>query len=227
MKIIIGLWVTLAFASPVAAQTALAAADQASTPPAAASSGPPLVLRGFAMITEQRFAAVNTFDAVFGHRMEPFVGGGAQVVFRDGVYVELSVSRFRKVGQRAFRFNGQNFRLGIPLTARLTPVEVAGGYRFAGFARRRVIPFAGGGVGSYSYTETSDFADSSENVDTRHVGYLAVGGVEFRVHRWVGSSVDAQYTHIPGILGVDGISKDAGEDDLGGLAARFKVVIGR
>ena len=82
------------------------------------------------MITEQRFAAVNTFDAVFGHRVEPFWGGGAQVVFRDGVYVDLALSRFRKSGQRAFRFNGQNFRLGIPLTATITPFEMTGGYRF-------------------------------------------------------------------------------------------------
>ena len=90
-----------------------------------------------------------------------------------------------------------------------------------------MIPFAGGGVGWYSYKETSDFADSSENVDTRHVGYLAVGGVEFRVHRLVGLSVDAQYTRVPGIFGTAGISQDAGENDLGGVAARFKVIIGR
>ena len=40
-------------------------------------------------------------------------------------------------------------------------------------------------------------------------------------------SVDAQYTHVLGILGTGGISQDAGEKDLGGIAARVKVLIGR
>ena len=43
----------------------------------------------------------------------------------------------------------------------------------------------------------------------------------------IGLSVDAQYTHVPGIIGAGGISKEAGETDLGGMAARFKVLIGR
>ena len=51
--------------------------------------------------------------------------------------------------------------------------------------------------------------------------------MEFRVQKWIGVAVDAQYTHVPGILGTGGVSKDAGETDLGGIAARFKVLIGR
>jgi opacity protein-like surface antigen len=117
--------------------------------------------------------------------------------------------------------------LGIPLTATITPLEVMGGYRFKLRGAPRLVPYAGAGVGSYGYKETSDFSDPSENVDTRHTGYLAVGGVEFRLHRWMGVSVDAQYTHVLGILGTAGISQDAGEKDLGGIAARFRVIIGR
>ena len=64
-------------------------------------------------------------------------------------------------------------------------------------------------------------------MDAHHVGYLAFGGVEFRVQKYIGLSVDAQYTHVPGILGAGGISKEVGETDLGGMAARFKVLIGR
>jgi len=51
--------------------------------------------------------------------------------------------------------------------------------------------------------------------------------VELRVHRWVGVGVDAQFTHIARILGQGGISKDAGENDLGGTAARVKIMVGR
>jgi len=36
-----------------------------------------------------------------------------------------------------------------------------------------------------------------------------------------------QYSHVPGILGNAGVSQQAGESDLGGVAARFKLVVGR
>ena len=61
----------------------------------------------------------------------------------------------------------------------------------------------------------------------RHIGYLIVGGVEVRVSKWVLADAGVQYTHVPGILGVDGFSKDAGDDDLGGTAFRFKISVGR
>jgi opacity protein-like surface antigen len=142
------------------------------------------------------------------------------------VFLEITASRFKKTGQRAVILDGEPFGLNIPLTAAITPVEFTVGYRF--LRRSSIIPYAGGGFGSYRYTETSSFSiDASEDVDTRHVGYLAVGGAEFRVHRLVGIAGEVQYTHIPGVLGLGGLSKDAGEDDLGGTAVRVKVIVGR
>jgi hypothetical protein len=38
--------------------------------------------------------------------------------------------------------------------------------------------------------------------------------------------VDVQYTTVPGILGEGGISQELGEDDLGGVAVRFRFVLG-
>jgi opacity protein-like surface antigen len=208
----------IAFLLVLASTTVVAA--QADDPPA-------LSLRPFFLAAGERFAAKNSFEAVFGQSVEPFLGGGLQLVDRNGFFIELTASRFKKTGQRAFRTNNQNFGLGIPLTATITPLEVAGGYRFKLPGSPRLVPYVGAGAGSYGYKETSEFSDESENVDTRHTGYLAVGGVEFRLHRWIGASVDAQYTHVLGILGTGGISQEAGEKDLGGIAARVKVIIGR
>ena len=59
------------------------------------------------------------------------------------------------------------------------------------------------------------------------MGYLIVGGAEFRVSRWVAVSGDLQFTRVPGILGEGGISKETGETDLGGTAGRFRLIIGR
>jgi len=195
--------------------------------PAAAQVTPALSIRPFVMFTEQSFTAVDTFDAVFGKTYGPFFGGGVQVVVSDGFFVELTASRFRETGERAFLSGGQSFKLGIPLTATITPFEVSAGYRFRLPTLPRVRPYAAAGFGSYSYQETSDFSQPGEDVDTRHSGFVVNGGAEFRLHPWVGLAVDVQYSQVKGILGNGGVSQQAGESDLGGIAGRFKLVIGR
>ena len=219
----------LAVAAPLSAQTM--AEEQSPTGPtrrqATGAQDPFLSVTAFALAAEQQFAATTTFNAIFGSTSAPFFGGGARVALRSGPYVELAASRFRKTGERAFLFNNQASRLGIPLTATIVPVEVTGGYRLHLRRYPRVVPFGGVGVGWYHYTEVSEFSDPTENVDTRHNGYLVVGGVELKALRWIAFSIDTQYTHVPDILGNGGISEDASEHDLGGTAIRFKVVVGR
>jgi outer membrane protein W len=195
--------------------------------PAAAQDAPAVSIRPLVMMTEQSFAAVDTFDATFGKTFFPFFGGGVQVLIHDNVFVEATASRFRHTGQRAYLSGGKSFQLGIPLTATMTPFELSAGYRFRLTNLPRVRPYAAVGAGSYAYQETSDFSQPGEDVDTRHTGFLVNGGAEFRLHQWVGLDVDLQYTHVPGILGAGGVSQQAGESDLGGIAARFKLVIGR
>jgi opacity protein-like surface antigen len=202
---------------------ALVAAAGIAAPVAAQT--PEVSLRGFVMASEQSFTAIDTFTGVFGRSYGPFFGGGADVTLAEHFYVELAVSRFKQTGQRAFRNAGQVFRLGIPLTATVTPVEVTGGYRF--HLSSHIVPYVGVGFGSYGYKETSDFADAGDNVDTRHSGFVVNAGAEFRLYRWVAVGADAHYTRVSGILGQAGISKDAGENDLGGVAARVKVIVGR
>ena len=223
-----------------AVATFAAAVFLASAAPASAQTVEGLSFRPFAMGSLQRFSASQTFDAAYGRTVEPFFGGGLNITQDDAAYLELSASRFKKTGEQAFFDNGSVFRLGIPMTATITPFELTAGYRFhrrprrlpSSFTRRltapsRFIPFAGGGVGLYRYQQTSAFAAESENVDTRHVGVIVEGGVELRLHRWVGIAVDAHYTYVPGILGEGGLSEQVGEKDLGGIAGRVKLVIGR
>jgi opacity protein-like surface antigen len=195
--------------------------------PAAAQNPPVVSIRPFVMATAQSFAASDTFDASFGKTVLPFFGAGVQVVVNDGFFVELGVSRFRQTGERAFLSNGTPFKLGIPLTATITPLEITGGYRFKPRQYPRVRPYVAAGFGTYAYQETSSFADAGEDVDTTHAGFVMNGGAEFRVHRSVGLALDVQYSHVPGILGTGGLSQQAGESDLGGVAARMKLVVGR
>jgi outer membrane protein W len=191
--------------------------------PAAAQGAPSLSIRPFVMVTDQSFAAADSFEAAFSKTVFPFFGGGVQVVVHDRFFAELSASRFRQNGERAYR----SVKLGIPLVATITPFEITGGYRFRLRQLPRLRPYVAAGFGSYGYTETSTFADPGEDVDTRHSGFVLNGGAEFRLHRWIGLGADVQYSHVPGILGQGGVSQQAGETDLGGVAARFKLVVGR
>jgi outer membrane protein W len=194
--------------------------------PATAQDPPSLSIRPFVMGTTQSFTAADTFDATFQKTRAPFFGGGVQVVMLDQIVVEVVASRFTQTGERAFRADaGSIFRLGIPLTATITPVEVTGGYRFPLWQHAR--PYVAAGFGSYAYKETSDFSDPDENVDRRRSGFVVNGGFEFRLHRWIGASADVQYSRVKGILGTEGLSRQLGEDDLGGVAARFKLIVGR
>jgi hypothetical protein len=216
----------LVLASPVAGQslstTPSRGEEQRSAP--APQRQVHFSVRGVGLFAVEGFSAQETFKGVFGSAAGPFWGGGAQIVFGKRFYGEVNVTRFHKNGQRTFLANGDVMRLGFPVSATIMPVEVAGGYRFELPTHPSLIPYLGAGVGSYGYKETSDGED---DFDTQHVGYLAVAGVEYRVHRLVGFAVDVQYTHIPGIIGSGGISQQADENDLGGTAAPFRIVFGR
>jgi opacity protein-like surface antigen len=201
---------------------------------AAAQAQPPISLsdraevsfRPFFVVIGERFAAQETIKTIFGGSVQPMWGGGLQIAFRRNFYFDATVSRFQRTGERGFFFEGQGYRLGIPLKVTLTPIEVSAGARFA--ASPTVFPYVGAGLGWYSYREESeDSEDLADTFEERHRGYLAVGGVEFRVHRSVGLAVDVQYTRVPDIIGTGGVSQAAGESDLGGVAARFRVIVGR
>lgn len=211
----------------------------AAAAPAWAQTEQGMQLRPVVFVSEQWMNADQTFKAIFGQSNEIFWGGGLNITQDDQFYLELTASRFKKTGQRAFFNNGQAFGLGIPLTATLTPFEVTAGYRFhrrlpprtlAAYRSggpTRFVPYLGGGIGLYRYKETSDFAVSGDDVDVQHVGLIVEGGLEVRVTRWIGIAGDVRFTRVPGILGNGGVSQQAGEDDLGSIGARIRLVVGK
>jgi opacity protein-like surface antigen len=199
-----------------------------------AQNAPIVSIRPFGEIAVERFTANETFTSVFGDSIGMFYGGGVQVTFSDRVYAELSLSRFRRSGEQVYRdpTTGRVFDLNIPLQATLTPLEVTGGYRFHTRRYRWLVPYAGGGVGRFGYQERCTAALAvctavGPDLDVTRAGFVGHGGVELRVHKDVGIAAEVQYTHVSGIFGNSGISADANEKDLGGIAGRIKIVIGR
>lgn len=185
-------------------------------------------IRGF---VDGGFISLNasqSFQALTGDASGNKVGGGAQVIFANGLFVQFGLERYRKTGSRAFVFDGEVFALGISDTITVAPLTVTGGYRFRQFGR--VLPYAGGGIGSYRLREESDFAEAEEIVDERFTGYHVLGGAEFGLWRRGRLSISAagevEYAGVPNALGTGGISQEFAEDDLGGTTVRFKIHVG-
>jgi opacity protein-like surface antigen len=203
---------------------ALIAAAASAPFPARAQSE--FMVRGFADAGSTTFTAAESFKAVLGSERGPVFGGGAEVVTPQGVFVSIRASRFRSTGQRVFLFNGQRFDLGVPVTVTITPLELSAGYRFA---LGRLVPYGGGGVGWHRYEETSRFAEAAEDFKESFQGYHALAGIELRFARWIAGGAEAQWATVPDALGQDpnGVSREFGESNLGGITLRARVVVGR
>jgi|SRR5581483_2960694 len=187
------------------------------------SAGRSVAVYGFGDFSEGVWLARRSFAAVFGRSDAPMFGGGVRLDFRTW-YLEGTVERFEKTGQRVFVSDGSVFPLGISDTVRVVPLSATIGYRREG---RRFTPYVGGGVGRYLYQETSEFANPSENLDEGFTSYHAVGGVVFPGGPWVKPAVEVQFTTVPNALGSVGASAAFDEHNLGGVQVRVKVLIGR
>ena len=188
-----------------------------------------LAIRGFGDVGMVRFAAGDTFDATLGSPSGVFFGGGVEVVLPQQWFLSLRLSHFGKSGERVFVQDNETFPLGIDMKVGITPIEVSAGYRFRSRGQKRnVIPYLGGGIGWHRYTETSDFADTGENVSETFTGYHVVGGAEYRMGRTFAIAGEGQWTTIPDALsGVSSAGDAFGESNLGGIGFRVRFVVGR
>ena len=185
-------------------------------------------VRGFADVGSTTFTASKSFEAVLGSASGKEFGGGVEVLLPRNLFVNLRASRFTHSGERVFVFGGESFKLGIDTSITITPVLLTAGYRFIR-PRWRVVPYGGAGVGWHGYEETSTFATDAENIKDRFTGYQLLGGGEFRIAKWIGAAVEAQWATVPDALGQDpnGVSREFGDTNLGGVTYRVKLVIGR
>src|SRR5690349_9813871 len=87
--------------------------------------------RGYVTFGSTSFAAADTFKAIGGSGTQSGFGGGGNVTgFWRGLFADIGVSQQQIKGERVFMNGGTVYRLGIPLTITVRPVDVAGGWRF-------------------------------------------------------------------------------------------------
>jgi hypothetical protein len=184
-------------------------------------------IKGYGLIGGMSFAASESFDAVLDTSSGVIFGGGAEVGLPwGGLYFGVGAWRFSEEGERVFVAGDEVFRLGIPLTIEVTPIEVTGGWRFKNVSPR-FVPYVGAGWSSYAYQETSDFAEAGDDVDERFSGFHILGGAEFKLTQWLGLGGELAWSTVPDALGTGGASRAFDETDLGGVSYRLKISVGR
>ena len=138
-------------------------------------------------------------------------------------FVQASVDRYEKTGQRLFVSDDELFELGIPNTVTVTPIQVTAGYRQAGTGG--LVGYLGAGAGVLLYKEQSSFASPEDNLDVKHASYHILGGVEWPLWSWLWVGGEGQWTSVPDALGERGVSAAFNENDLGGFALRVKLSV--
>jgi opacity protein-like surface antigen len=171
-----------------------------------------------------QMAAENTASALFGSRGAATFGGALRYSFWRGAFVSAGARTFSKEGERVFvsGVSAPVQKLGFPLSIRVTPAFLTVGYRFRD--GRLVVPYLGAGGAITSYSEQSDVAGEAFDDERSKTGFLGMAGVElgrgtFRFGAEVG------YSSVPDTVGIGGVSKVYGEDDMGGVHAVGKLIV--
>lgn len=168
------------------------------------------------------FTASDTFKTVLETDRGTFLGGGGQARWKNLLF-EVTASNFEDRGERVFVTGGEVFRLGIPTTISMRPIEFTAAYRLPRVWRFR--PYAGGGLGRQRYKEVSDFAGLSENVERSDRSYHVVGGAEIRLWRFIAAGTEVRYRAVRDAIGEGGVSKEFGDTDLGGTSVRLRIIV--
>ena len=169
-------------------------------------------------------AAENSASALFDSTGGPTFGGAVRYSFWRGAFVSAGARTFSREGERVFVQSTSSpvQKLGFPLSIRLTPILLQAGYRFR--HGHMLVPYVAAGVAITSYTEESEVAGETFNTDSTKTGFVGTAGLEvgrgtFRFGAEVG------WTTVTGAVGIAGVSKVYGEDDLGGLHGIGKLIV--
>jgi hypothetical protein len=151
-------------------------------------------------------------------------GGGISYGFAKHFYVEAGARYFSKSGEKVFVAGPGDpvFKLGFPLEMRLIPIYGTLGYRFLG-GKSAFVPYLGVGGGVTSYREESTVAGIVTTESQSKASFHGVLGLEYGKGH-LRFAVEGLYTAVPDAIGVGGVSKVYGEDDLGGFVGQAKLI---
>jgi hypothetical protein len=195
-------------------------------------------VRGFVGGEGYTAAATDTFTALLGTPTFSGFTAGADVyggALPFGLFARVGLSKFSADGERVFVVDGETFGTGIPLTVKMTPVQIGAGIRYP-LGRRtgtgprpfssRLTPYGGAGLVMLSYQELSEFADDGDNEAESFKGLSIFGGLDVSLTKFLSAGIEVEFRQISG-FGTGGVSQEFGEDQLGGTSFKFLIGIGR
>lgn len=240
------LWFVLMFvcaaAAPAAAQgpdrvPAAAAIGPASgsVVPAQAAGGLNVGVRVYGLYETVSLSASESFDAVFGDSRASGPGFGVEVTrLWRGVFARLALSRQSKDG--GIRVNiieatGEVVPNGVATEVSMTPLEFGLGWRQPLDVADRYVGYAGFSALRMKFTQTSEFANTNDDVDENFNGYAIFAGIDAEVTRGIFVGAEFQLRRVPDAIGFDDdptlpkpVAAFYDEHDLGG--AVFRVLFG-
>ena len=185
-----------------------------------------LALRGTLTYGSLSFTADDTFESALGKSSAPIFTAGGQLLFPNGVFVEVTTGRLEEDGERVIvNGSGVLVNTGQPLVVTLRPIEFTGGWRYGGWWH--FAPYAGAGYSAYRFQELSEFAGPGENIDERFNGFHIMGGVEYLPKRWLAVGGEVAWTSVADAIGTSGRSAFFNETNLGGTTLRVKLTLGQ
>lgn len=190
---------------------------------------PPPGARVYGLVESENLSATKSFTAVAGTARTTNYGAGVDIVnLWEGVFARFAIAHSSLTGSRVFLDASQNaIALNIPLTVKMTPIEIGGGWRFIAVdPKGRVIPYVGAGLVFLHYQETSDFALTGENIDENFTGTMFFGGVEVVIAKHANVAVEGVFRHVAPPAATAGVSATFNENNLGGTAIRFRFGVG-
>ena len=162
--------------------------------------------------------------AVFGSSGGVTFGGAVRYNVWRGAFVSAGARSFSKDGERVFLASAGSplQKLGFPVSLKLTPILLTAGYRFR--HGRLIVPYAHVGAAITSYSETSDVAGESFDDEGSQTGFMGAAGVEAG-RGLLRFGVELGYSNVSGAVGLGGVSKLYGEDEIGGFHVVGKVAV--
>ena len=169
-------------------------------------------------------SAQHSAKALFGSSGAATFGGAVRYTLWKGVFVSGGVRTFSKDGERVYLNSpgGLIQKLGFPVSVKLTPILLSAGYRYVHW--KWATPYASVGAAITSYSEKSDVAGQSFDDSFSKTGFVGAAGVEVG-HGLLRGGVEAGYSTVGAAVGLAGVSKVYGEDDLGGFHVVGKLIV--
>lgn len=181
----------------------------------------PVSVRGFfafdteIMAASQSFAGVTGSSTVFG-----FGGGGEVLNLWKQLFVRGALTVASTTGSRGFVVDGTFVPTNVSMDIGLRTIEVGGGWRTSFKKHPKYALSYGGGVLFVNYSDTSEFATDTDNVNESFSGYYVHGGFEVALSKRMVAGVEAQYRAIPVDTTTKSIMSSFEETNLGGFVIR-------